>query len=90
MDTPRPSPRTNRTRRVPHLVLIGHAAIARRTGREHRVCILPLTVQCSVRRWERKGVAGVTLVNQAMLLLHLYAGVSASTLYRLYYGRSLR
>ena len=26
MDTPRPSPRTNRTRRVPHPVLIGHAA----------------------------------------------------------------
>ena len=25
-DTPRPSPRTNRTRRVPHPVLIGHAA----------------------------------------------------------------
>ena len=25
MDTPRPSPRTNRTRRVPHPVLIGHA-----------------------------------------------------------------
>ena len=54
------------------------------------MCVLPLAVQCSVRRWERKGVAGVTLVNQAMLLLHLYAGVSASTLYRLYYGRSLR
>ena len=28
MDTPRPSPRTNRTRRVPHPVLIGHAASA--------------------------------------------------------------
>jgi hypothetical protein len=26
MDTPHPSPRTNRTRRVPHPVLIGHAA----------------------------------------------------------------
>jgi len=26
VDTPRPSPRTNRTRRVPHPVLIGHAA----------------------------------------------------------------
>ena len=26
MDTPRPPPRTNRTRRVPHPVLIGHAA----------------------------------------------------------------
>jgi hypothetical protein len=26
VDTPRPSPRTNRTRRVPHSVLIGHAA----------------------------------------------------------------
>ena len=26
MDTPRPSPRTNRTRRVPHPVPIGHAA----------------------------------------------------------------
>ena len=26
MDTPRPSPRTNRTRPVPHPVLIGHAA----------------------------------------------------------------
>ena len=26
MDTPRPSPCTNRTRRVPHPVLIGHAA----------------------------------------------------------------
>jgi hypothetical protein len=30
VDTPRPSPRTNRTRRVPHPVLIGHAAGARR------------------------------------------------------------
>jgi len=28
VDTPRPSPRTNRTRRVPHPVLIGHAAPA--------------------------------------------------------------
>jgi hypothetical protein len=28
VDTPRPSPRTNRTRRVPHPVLIGHAAVA--------------------------------------------------------------
>jgi hypothetical protein len=26
VDTPRPSPRTNRTRRIPHPVLIGHAA----------------------------------------------------------------
>ena len=26
MDTPRPSPRTNRTPRVPHPVLIGHPA----------------------------------------------------------------
>jgi hypothetical protein len=26
VDTPRPSPRTNRTRRAPHPVLIGHAA----------------------------------------------------------------
>ena len=26
METPRPSPRTNRIRRVPHPVLIGHAA----------------------------------------------------------------
>jgi len=26
VDTPRPSPRTNRTRRVPHPILIGHAA----------------------------------------------------------------
>jgi len=26
VDTPRPSPRTNRTRRVPHPALIGHAA----------------------------------------------------------------
>jgi hypothetical protein len=26
VDTPRPSPHTNRTRRVPHPVLIGHAA----------------------------------------------------------------
>ena len=64
------------------------------------MCILPLTVQCSVRRWERKGVAGVTLVNQAMLLLHLYAGgvgqhaipalLRAQLAMRLYYGRSLR
>ena len=29
MDTPRPSPRTNWTRRVPHPVLIGHAAFLR-------------------------------------------------------------
>jgi hypothetical protein len=29
VDTPRPSPRTNRTRRVPHPVLIGHAACVR-------------------------------------------------------------
>jgi hypothetical protein len=29
VDTPRPSPRTNRTRRVPHPVLTGHAAIGR-------------------------------------------------------------
>jgi hypothetical protein len=26
VDTPRPSPRTSRTRRVPHPVLIGHSA----------------------------------------------------------------
>ena len=32
-DTPRPSPRTDRTRRVPHPVLIGHAACASRPPR---------------------------------------------------------
>jgi len=35
VDTPRPSPRTNQTRRVPHPVLIGHAAP--RTNRTRRV-----------------------------------------------------
>ncbi|KAJ1486945.1 nucleotide-diphospho-sugar transferase [Baffinella frigidus] len=61
-----------------------------KTGREHRVHILPLTALCSVRRWERKGVSTVSVTNQAMLLLHIYAGVSPNTLYRLYYGRSVR
>jgi len=32
VDTPRPSPRTNRTRRAPHPVLIGHATCARCEG----------------------------------------------------------
>ena len=33
MDTPRPTPRTNRTRRVPHPVLIGHDRVAPPTPR---------------------------------------------------------
>jgi hypothetical protein len=33
VDTPRPSPRTNRTRRVPHPVLIGHAGNPKRLQR---------------------------------------------------------
>ena len=36
MDTPRPSPRTNRTRRVPHPVLIGHAASERACSAHRR------------------------------------------------------
>jgi len=44
VDTPRPSPRTNRTRRAPHPVLIGHAACpTARTGflrDEHRAAWL--------------------------------------------------
>ena len=35
MDTPRPSPRTNRTRRVPHPVLIGHAASLSQALKNH-------------------------------------------------------
>jgi len=34
VDTPRPSPRTDRTRRVPHPVLIGHAASLSQVSRE--------------------------------------------------------
>lgn len=72
-----------------HMIVLTLSS-ARRTGREHRVHILPLTALCSVRRWERKGVSTVSVTNQAMLLLHIYAGVSPNTLYRLYYGRSVR
>jgi len=52
VDTPRPSPRTNRTRRVPHPVLIGHASARpglRRRG-AHDAQLLAL--------WDRARVRG--------------------------------
>jgi hypothetical protein len=39
VDTPRPSPRTNRTRRVPHPVLIGHAASLTGAPRGGDLCL---------------------------------------------------
>jgi len=45
VDTPRPSPRTNRTRRVPHPVLTGHAATGSRL-RGRGACGSPLPRRC--------------------------------------------
>ena len=48
MDTPRPSPRTNRTRRAPHPVLIGHAAP-----------LTPYAAPCRRRRWSSSSASSV-------------------------------
>jgi hypothetical protein len=51
VDTPRPSPRTNRTRRVPHPVLIGHAG--RAGGTRRRVTFTPRIVKDCAGRARR-------------------------------------
>ena len=53
MDTPRPSPRTNRTRRVPHPVLIGHAAPPPRVDPTQR----PGVAACAARSTAARAAA---------------------------------
>ena len=83
MDTPRPSPRTNRTRRVPHTVLIGHAASLSQARAEyeergdesglHVIIFDEMDAICK-QRGKASGDAGVgdSVVNQLLS----YIGVS--------------
>ena len=89
MDTPRPSPRTNRTCRVPHPVLIGHAAsltprAAPQEGFPRRAPLFRAAPRCAARA---DGAAPAPALPPAAPLSHASSGSSvALDVVRLYDG----
>uniref|UniRef100_A0A7S3JTK2 Glycosyltransferase 2-like domain-containing protein n=1 Tax=Aureoumbra lagunensis TaxID=44058 RepID=A0A7S3JTK2_9STRA len=55
----------------------------------YQIKLLPLTALCHARRWSTgsASVWKINLLNQAIMLLHTFAGYSPNQIYKLYYGR---
>lgn len=51
-----------------------------------RIVTLEAVALCSPRRWEDKGVVVNTVLNQAFVVAYKVFGLSAESIYRLYYG----
>ena len=77
----------DRTGGFPEIVIMEDVEMVRRLKRVGRMAIVPVPVETSPRRWQKRGLLLTTLINQ-MVMTGFYLGVPLGLLSRLY-GRNV-